>query len=400
MERDKKPKFNSKIIRSLAVIILVFFAGVLIGAQNPSLLDNLDKDSAQNRNLPKQLDYSGVEEIYSKLRKNFDGKLDPTELQNGLKAGLVKAAGDPYTEYLDAEESKAFNEDLNGSFEGIGAELSKEDQSIVIVSPIAGFPAAKAGLKAGDIITEINGESAFDINLTEAVQKIRGPKGTAVKLGIIRDGDSLDIEIKRATITIPSVESETLAGNIGVIRISRFGGDTVGLASKYARQFRDKQVNGVILDLRGNPGGLLDAAIGISDLWLKQGDVILQEKSGGRVINTAFAQGNPVLDGIPTVVLIDEGSASASEIVAGALKDNDAATLIGQKSYGKGSVQEVIDLGFGGELKVTVARWYTPDGRNIDKEGITPDQRVELTDADTKADRDPQQAAAIKFLNK
>ncbi len=400
-DKPKKFKLNTKIIRNLVMIALVFTAGAIIGSKHPNFLNDLrNEKSVQKQSLPNKLDYKEVEEIYSMLKANYDGQLDIGKLQDGLKEGLVKAAGDPYTEYLNAQESKDFDEALNGSFEGIGAELGKDKQAIVIISPIAGFPAAKAGLKPKDIIAEINGENALDLNIDEAVQKIRGPKGTMVKLGIIRDGKKLDFEITRAQITIPSVTSKVVNGNIGVIKISRYSDDTVELATKYANELKDKGAKGIILDLRGNPGGLLDAAVGVSNLWLENGQTILQEKRDNVVEKTFFAEGEPILSGIPTVVLIDEGSASASEITAGALKDNGAAVLIGQKSYGKGSVQEVLNLGFGGELKVTVARWYTPKGINIDKEGLQPDQKVGFSEADAKAKRDPQQDAAIKYLNR
>lgn len=395
----RKLRFNIKMVRNILLVVLIFVAGMWVGTKNPDFFTNLTNEkSVQKNNLPGKLDYSGVEEVYSKLRANYDGQLDVNTLEDGLKKGLVEAAGDPYTEYLNAKESKDFSEELTGSFEGIGAELGKDKQSIVIVSPIAGFPAAKAGLEPKDIISDIDGQSAFNLSIDEAVQKIRGPKGTTVKLGIIRDGKKLDFTITRAEIKIPSVKSKVVNGNIGVITISRFGDDTVDLTTKYAEELKGKGVKGIVLDLRGNPGGLLDAAVGVSSLWLDNGKTILQEKRGGIVENTYYAKGDPILIGIPTVVLIDDGSASASEITAGALHDNRVATLMGQKSYGKGSVQEVLDLGFGGELKVTVARWYTPNGRNIDKEGIEPDKKVSISDADVAAKRDPQLDAAINSL--
>lgn len=395
----RKLRFNIKMVRNILLVVLIFVAGTWVGTKNPDFFTNLTNEkSVQKNNLPGKLDYSGVEEVYSKLRANYDGQLDVNTLEDGLKKGLVEAAGDPYTEYLNAKESKDFSEELTGSFEGIGAELGKDKQSIVIVSPIAGFPAAKAGLEPKDIISDIDGQSAFNLSIDEAVQKIRGPKGTTVKLGIIRDGKKLDFTITRAEIKIPSVKSKVVNGNIGVITISRFGDDTVDLTTKYAEELKGKGVKGIVLDLRGNPGGLLDAAVGVSSLWLDNGKTILQEKRGGIVENTYYAKGDPILIGIPTVVLIDDGSASASEITAGALHDNRVATLMGQKSYGKGSVQEVLDLGFGGELKVTVARWYTPNGRNIDKEGIEPDKKVSISDADVAAKRDPQLDAAINSL--
>ena len=376
------------------VLILVFGLGILVGGERLSLGSG---KSGQNTSTS-QLDYSGVEELYDALKDGYDGELSNESIEDGLKAGLVKSAGDPYTEFLNAEASKEFNEDLNGSFEGIGAELGKEEQSIIIISPIDGFPAQKAGIKPGDIITKINDESTYDISISDAVKKIRGEKGTKVKLDVFRDNKVLNFEITREQINLPSVKSEVTPENIGIIKISRFGDDTEELVLKAAKDFKTKKVKGVILDMRGNPGGLLDQSVKVSSVWLPKGKLVLEEKRGGEVVNTFKANGNSILLGIPTVVLVDEGSASASEIVAGALRDNGVATIIGQKTYGKGSVQELKQLSDGGVLKVTIARWFTPAGKNIDKEGIEPDQKVEITEADITAKKDPQKDAAILKL--
>lgn len=394
----KKPEGGwGKTIINVAVVAAVFLGGVALGSGRISVgPDAVFRQSIQQNAGP--LEYEGVEELYDSLKQGFDGQLDTSKLEDGLKAGLVEAAGDEYTEYLNPEETKDFNEQLSGSFEGIGAELGKEEQSIVIISPIAGFPAEKAGIKARDIITEINGESAYNISVTDAVKKIRGEKGTKVKLQVVREGKPLEFEITRDTINLPSVKTEITDDNIGIIEISRFGEDTTMLVQKAAREFQDKKVKAVVLDMRGNPGGLLDAAVGVSNVWLDKGDLILEEKRGDEVVKSFRADRAPILGGMPTVVLVDEGSASASEIVAGALRDNNAATIIGQKTYGKGSVQEVRELNDGGVLKVTVARWYTPAGKNIDKDGIEPDQKVEITEDDLKAQRDPQKDAALAKL--
>lgn len=375
----------------------VFFTGWAAGSGliSVSLLDNL---KTQNSQLPAQLDYSSVQQVYSSLRQNFDGELDETALLDGMKAGLASAAGDPYTEYLNAEETKEFNEDLNGTFSGIGAELSKEQDVIVVVAPISGFPAQQAGIQPQDIITDIDGQSTFDMSLSEAVSKIRGPAGTNVKLKVVRDNEEHEFEITRANITIPSVEHEVLDGDVGYIKISRFSDDTAELTQQAATDLKQKGVKGVILDVRGNPGGLLDASVDVASLWLKPGTVVLEEKRGGETIKTYKARGSSILEGVPTIVLIDEGSASASEIVAGALKDNNAATLLGVGTFGKGSVQQLESIPSGGILKVTVARWYTPSGRNIDKEGIAPDQKVERTAEDYANKKDPQKDAALSTL--
>lgn len=396
---EKLPTDKKKMAIHVVVLVSIFVLGLAIGSNRINLgPDGVFRKSVQTSD-PGTIDYDGIEELYSALKAGYDGELKADEIENGLKAGLVSAAGDPYTEFFDDQETKEFAEELNGSFEGIGAELGKEESSVVIISPIDGFPAQKAGLKARDIISKIDGESAYDISVNDAVKKIRGEKGTKVKLEIIRDGKALDFEITRDQISIPSVKTEVVDG-IGIIRISRFGDDTVDLTQKAAKEMKDKQVKGVILDMRGNPGGLLDAAVGVSSLWLEKGKPVLEEKRAGMTIKSYEARGTATLLGMPTVVLVDEGSASASEITAGALRDNKVATIIGQTTYGKGSVQEIRELRDGGALKVTIARWYTPSGRNIDKEGIDPDKKVEISDEDIKNEKDTQKEAAIAELKK
>lgn len=397
INRTNKWKSWTKSGLNVGILLVVFAAGIGIGngkiAWGP---DSLLRKTVQKEDLG-ALDYEGVEELYSSLAQSFDGQLDKTKLQEGLKEGLVEASGDPYTEYLNRDETKQFNEQLNGSFEGIGAELGKENESIIIISPISGFPAEKAGLQPKDVIIEINGESAFNLSITEAVQKIRGPKGTKVDLTIVRGGKRIEVTIIRAEISIPSVKTE-YKDDIGIMRISRFGDDTVELATKAATEFSRKKVKGIVLDLRGNPGGRLDSSVKLSSLWLDVGKTVLEEKRADVLIRTYKSEGKGLLVGIPTVVLINSGSASASEITAGALKDNQAATIIGETSFGKGSVQELRDLDYGGVLKVTIARWFTPSGRNIDKEGIAPDKQVKISASNIKKKQDPQESAAIKLL--
>lgn len=386
----------------LFLACLIFLSGFGLGSGRIILnRDQLFRKSEQ-KDLPANLDYASVEEVYDTLRKDYDGKLDNKKLLDGLKAGLANAAGDPYTEYMTSDEAKDFEGQLNGTFVGIGAELSKDDQgNILIISPISGFPAEKAGLKPKDIIIEVNGKSTTGQTVNDVVKQIRGEENTVVKLKVVRDkAKELSFDITRTKITIPSVTSKILDGNIGYLRIARYAEDTTELATKAANEFKAKNVKAVVLDVRSDPGGLLDAAVRVSSLWLPQNQMILQEKRDTLVVKNYKALGNPVLKDIPTVVLINEGSASASEITAGALHDNNAAKLMGVKSFGKGSVQQLEKFSDGSVLKVTIARWYTPAGININKEGIKPDTEVKLDEEKFKAGTDTQLQAAIDALKK
>jgi carboxyl-terminal processing protease len=386
----------------LLVLAVVFIVGVGIGNGRLSINLPWDKNlTSFNNNLPATLNYTTVNQVYQALKKNYDGKLTQTELLNGMKQGLASAPGDPYTEYLTPQEANQFNNELNNTFSGVGAELSQDSQgNIEVIAPITGAPAAKAGLQAQDIITSINGVSTAGMSADAAVNKIRGPAGTKVILGILRNQtQTLTLTITRQNITAPSVMTQILPGNIGYMSISTFADDTSGLAQKAAQQFANEHVKGIVLDLRDNPGGLLNAAVNVSSLWLQQNQMVLQEKRGSTVVQTYRAEGGDVLHGIPTVVLINAGSASASEITTGALHDNGDAYVIGQKSFGKGVVQQLINFSDGSQLKVTVASWYRPDGQDIEHKGITPDKTVKDSGNDPVAPNDPQLQAAEAHLN-
>ena len=403
---SKKHSFNfQKIIKKihfskimiLLTFVIVYLLGVNVGNGNIGL----GTGKPLNEQLSSKIDYSSVNQLYELLRNNYDGKLNNSQVLDGLKTGLANSTNDPYTEYFSPSQTTDFNNQLNESFSGIGAEMGKNDNNqIIIVSPISGFPADKAGLHAKDIITAINGESTSAMSVDTAVGKIRGPANTNVKLDIIRGGNQqLMFNIKREKITLPSVKSKTLDGNIGYISINQFTQDTNSLATKAAQQFKSQNVKGIVLDLRGNPGGLVDAAVGVCNLWLKSGQMIMQEKKGNQVINTYTADGaNNILNGIPTVVLVDGGSASASEITAGALHDNNAATIVGEKSFGKGVVQQIFNLSGGAEAKITVAKWYRPNGKNIQHVGITPDKNVTNTKDQVSAGTDSQLDTAKQIL--
>lgn len=377
----------------------IFVLGIFVGQGRINFLSH---GFAARTGLSSTLDYPELDELYQTIRQNYDGKLTTAQIMDGLKHGMAESTGDPYTEYMSKTEASDFQSSLQGTISGIGAKLELDDDgNVIIAAPLAGSPAEAAGLRAKDVIISIDGKSASGLSATEAVQKIRGKKGTKVSLTVVRDKkQQLDFTITRDTIKIPTVVSKTLDGNIGYLQVSQFSDDTDELVQSAVEGFNKDGVNKIILDLRDNPGGEVTTAVNLSSLWLDRGDEVVQERRGTTVISTENATGNSLLKGKKTVVLINAGSASASEITALALRDHGAATLIGEKSYGKGVVQQLFPFDDGSSLKVTIAKWYSPKGTNIDKKGITPDQIVKLTDDDYKNGTDPQLTAAESYLNK
>lgn len=384
---------------SLLIGLALFIGGFIWGNRSPLVTARNIPMLLQDKQPVQKLDFDSVNQINSLLHKNFDGELKVNDLNIGLRRGLVGATGDPYTEYFTAKEAQQFEDDLSGRLSGVGIELGKKNNQLVVIAPISGAPAVKAGVRAGDAIIGVDNQDTSNWSVDQAANKIRGEAGTKVKLTIVRSGNVKHIEIVRANITVPSVEFKILDNNIGYLKLSRFSEDTTSLATKAAQSFKDHKVKGVILDLRDNGGGLLNTAVDISGLWLNN-KVVVTEKVGGKVQDTLYSDNRAILKDIPTIVLVNGGSASASEITAGALRDNGVAKLVGQTTFGKGSVQQTLQLRDGGLLKVTVAHWYTPNNVNINKSGIKPDIEVELTDEDYNANRDPQKDTAIKQLLK
>ncbi len=394
-----KPKGWRSFFKSLgniAILLIIFMVGVNVG--NGRIDFHQGNDT--NKQLPSSLDYDSVNTVYQSLKENYDGKLTEAQLIEGLKHGLAASTKDPYTTYFNAKEAKEFKDELNSSFSGVGAQLGLDkDGNLEVIAPIDGLPADKAGLKAKDIIASINGNTTSGMSIDDAVSRIRGPSGTDVKLQVVRNKTvPLEFKITRQDIDLPSVKTKTLDGNIGYIQITSFADDTTELVQKAADDFKSQGVKGMILDLRDNPGGLLDSSVDIASLWLPEGAKILDQKEGSEVTETKSSSGLSTLKGIPTVVLINGGSASASEITAGALRDNKVAYIIGEKSYGKGVVQQLINFQDGSQLKVTVASWYRPNGQNINKKGITPDKVIKISDAEAQAGTDTQLQAAQAYL--
>lgn len=382
------------ISKSLFIVCLALMGvvGFVIGTRSDLIMAYLQGVKISGDTL----DLSSVQATYQHLKANFDGELDDKALIDGASRGLTAAAGDRYTVFMDRQEAEAFNKDLSGEVSGVGAEIGVRADQPTIIRTLLDSPAAKAGLQAGDVIVGVNNESTKDATPDAVASQIRGEAGTSVKLNIIRGTELKEFTIVRARINNPSVRWEIKDG-VGVITMGRFDNESASLARQAANEFKSQNVKQVVLDLRDNGGGYLDAARDVASLWLND-KVIVTERRGGTVTGTEKSRGTPVLDGIKTVVLVNGGSASASEIVAGALQEYGAATLVGEKTFGKGSVQQIINLADGRLLKVTIARWYTPKGKNITKEGITPDKLVTMTAADTNEGKDPQMSAALEFL--
>lgn len=344
-----------------------------------------------------QINAAEIGHVQEVLKNKFDGDVDTQKMSEGQIRGLVASLGDPYTVFMNKAESQELSDDLKGKLSGIGVEVGVKNNRLTVISPIDDTPAAKAGLRSGDVIALIDNQDSSQLTLDEAVKKIRGEEGSSVKLTIVRGADKpTELEIKRQVIQVSSVKTEIKDGNIGYIRLRRFGDDTDQAIREAAADLAGKGVKSVVLDLRDNPGGYLDSAVSVSSEFLASGTVV-EERSRHFESRKLVANPGGNLTNVKLIVLINGGSASASEITAGALKDQGRATLVGEKSFGKGSVQEVKPLDSGGQLKVTVAHWYTPKGVNISKEGIKPDVEVKLTNEDYNASRDPQLDKALEL---
>lgn len=373
-------------------LALVASLGFVAGTRNKEIFAALSpvfgvKMSVQG------IDLSTVEDTYRHLQANYDGELDEQALIDGASRGLVEAAGDRYTVFMDRKEAEQFEKEMTGEISGIGAQIGTRGGQPTIVRVLDDAPAKKSGLQANDTILAVNDETVKDATSEDTAKKIRGEAGTSVKIHIRRGEEVKEFTIVRAKVNDKSVRWEMRDG-IGLLTISRFDSDTAELARTAAEDFKRQGVRSVILDLRDNGGGYLDAARDVSGIWLNN-QVVVVEKSGGKTIDTIKTANTAVLKNVKTVVLVNGGSASASEIVAGALQEHGAATLVGERTFGKGTVQKLIPLSGGRQLKVTVAKWYTPKGINITKDGIAPDIEVQLTSEDADAGRDPQLEAAF-----
>lgn len=374
MYEDRSNKRTGKIITFILILIIgtgAFFLGTVYGSLNSEeIIDNgtpVVGDSS----------FDKLYEVRDVINSQYYQDIDQDALVEGAIKGMVNSVGDPYTVFFNAEEYKEFNDDGDGNYVGIGVIVGIKEDRIVVITPFEGSPAFKAGLRSGDFITKVEGVEYTGTELDKAVSVIKGEEGKPVTLTIMRNGEEQDITIVRASITIVNVESEMLEGDIAHVTMLQFSNNTAEQVREAMEELRDQGAKGYILDLRGNPGGFLDEAVDVASLFVEKDKTILytldkyDQKKEYRSYGGSFI-------GAPLVVLIDGGSASASEVVSGALKDYEAATLVGQQSFGKGIVQMVYQVGDGEAVKVTVSSYYSPDGINIHGEGIAPDIEVEI----------------------
>ena len=392
MDRGKKVERSTLVLVSVFMLVLGFAGG--------SRIDDIRNLIAPVFGLKKveRIDFSNVEKTYQALASNFDGEIDKQKIIDGASKGLVEAVGDKYTEYMTSKEAEEFNKSLSGDVgTGIGVELAKDGDSVKVVRVLAKNPAESAGILAGDVISKVNGEDVSKENVSEISKKIRGDAGTTVKIGVVRGNEKKEFSVTRAKIENPSVELSKKDG-VATLSIYRFDSETGVLAKKYAEEIKNEGISKVILDLRGNGGGYVQAAKTVASLWLEKNALIVSEKTGSKTVEEIRATGDNPLKGVKTVILLDGSSASASEIVAGALKEHKAAQIVGEKSYGKGSVQTTIDMPNGALLKVTIAKWFTPSGKNISNNGISPDIKVSAPKGESYLLNDIQKNKALEIL--
>jgi len=349
---------------------------------------------------PIELDFSLFWDVWDIITdKHIDSsEFDLVKMRDGAIAGMLGAIGDPFTSYLPPPEAKRFMDDIGGKFGGVGIEIGIRDDILTVIAPLDGTPGDRAGILAKDKILKVDGTITVGMSLSEAVKLIRGDKGTEVILTIGRDDEILDVPIVRAEIKIPAVKLEILENNIAHLKVITFNGNVESQFKKYADEILDKDIDKIILDLRNNPGGLLSSSINLSSWFLDEDDLVTIEDFGNGIRNEFNAVHNARLKGKKVVILINQGSASASEIMAGALRDNNRTLLIGETTFGKGSVQEVEELKDNSSLKFTVARWLTPSGGSIDDTGLEPDIVIEITKEDLENDRDPQLEKAVEII--
>jgi carboxyl-terminal processing protease len=396
----------SYIFISLAVILVLFGGGYYIGRadEKKSAFSATKNDVAVEID---GIDFSTFLQVWKTIDEKFVPANSNEEITNekkmmGAIRGMVNAFNDPYTVFLDPEESKAFESSVSGNFEGVGMEIGIQDNSLTVIAPLKDTPAEKAGIMKGDKIIAINGETTQNMKVEEAIKLIRGKEGTMVDLKIYRESakESIDFSIKRGVINIPTLDFE-IKDDVFIISLYSFNANATSEFKKAMRAFTNSKKDKLILDLRGNPGGFLEASIDIASYFLPQGKIILKEDFGDDNSKLFRSKGYGSLgENVKMIILVDQGSASASEIVAGALQYHEVAKILGENTFGKGSVQELLSIAPNASLKVTIARWLTPGDKSISDGGLEPDYKVEYVATDNHSDEfeDNQLQEAIKIL--
>ena len=400
-------KNQRTIVYSLASLILlggVFGIGFQLGYAHKPASEKVVNITNKDPLTDTGADFNSFWKVWNMINEKsiYAKKVSDQERVWGAIKGMASSLGDPYTVFFPPQENKLFNEEIRGSFSGIGAEIGMKDKIITVVAPIKNSPAANAGLKAGDKIIKIDKTETNDMTVDKAISLIRGQKGTEVVLTIFRSGEKTTREIKiiRDNISLPTIDTELRSDNIFVIKFYSFSENSSVLFSDSLSKFIKSGSHKLVLDMRGNPGGYLDAAVNIGSWFVDEGKTIVSEDFGSNRKPIVYRSHGPRLfsDNFPFVVLVDSGSASAAEILAGALKEYKVATIVGQKTFGKGSVQELLPVTDDTSLKVTVARWLTPNGVSISEHGLDPDVVVPITMKDIEAKKDPQMDKAIEIL--
>lgn len=403
----KQKTSNTKIIftvGALFIALTIFVVGIYFGvwlSLNSTTQKPITSIIENNSILPfsNSIDTSLFKKVWDAIGASFYGRpVDQKTAYYGALQGLVNSLGDPYSVFFNPTETKDFNTELSGSFEGIGLELAIKNSQLTVVAPVPDSPSSKAGLKAGDKIYKIDGRDTVDMTLDQAISLIRGKQGTSVTLTILPvNGQELkDYTITREVIKIKSVTLEKKNPNIAVISLTHFNTDTADEFNQVVNDVILQNPTGIILDLRNNPGGYLETAVSVSGTFVDKKTIVIE--NFGTKQNNYNSTNTAKLKDVKLVVLVNKGSASASEIVAGALQDYKRATIVGETTFGKGSVQDFEEFPDGSSLKLTVAKWLTPNGRSIDELGITPDVVIPLTDDDYNNNRDPQMDKALELL--
>ncbi len=382
----------NRVLIGLLIFGIAFYGGYFFGV-NQSQIWQPDQD----------LDLSLFWEAYNRLKANYVNpeEIDEREIVHGAIRGMLMSLDDPYTTFFNPQESSKFLENVTGHYQGVGMEVGLRNGEIRVISPIDGTPAKRAGLKAGDVIVRIDDKSTANMGLEEAVDLIRGEESTIVKITIVRDGEEIPFELKREVIQLPSLDWEILEDDIGYLRIHYFHQDLAKEFNELAQEIVSSPAEKIILDLRGNPGGSLNAVNRVADWFLEKGEVIVKSQGAdGEIREEYLSQGSLMMIDQEIVILIDQGSASASEILAGTLRDHKGSILVGKPSFGKGTIQTLINLRDMSNIKVTTSYFVTPLGNVIAKKGIEPDYEVEMTMEDIQEGRDPQKEKALEIIKR